>query len=167
MFRQKKLDFPGHFNYICLCQTHSPFMLRKKTDFASLLKAAAESSYAAYAPYSNYKVGAAALCADDSVSTGCNVENASYGLSICAERVAVVSAVAEGKGSFDALAIVVQSGSGTAETEQMPSPCGACRQFLSEFCGPEFPVVTAISSDLGAYTQTTLGHLLPDPFSID
>ena len=108
----------------------------------------------AHAPYSNYKVGAALLCADGTVFKGCNVENASYGLSNCAERTAIFSAIAAGKREFTALAIV-------ASQEPTPFPCGACRQVLSEFCGPDFPIFIAMGN---SYEATTLGELLPHSF---
>jgi len=91
-----------------------------------LLKKAAEVREKAYAPYSDFKVGAAVLTADGSVFTGCNVENASYGLTICAERAAIFAAVAAGHKDITALAIV-------ADADKPVSPCGACRQVLAEF----------------------------------
>ena len=98
-----------------------------------LLKEAAEAASQAYCPYSEYRVGAALLTTDDTIFRGCNVENASYGLTNCAERTALFSAVAKGHRSFSALA-VVSSG------DDFPYPCGACRQVLAEFCSPEMPV---------------------------
>ncbi|HHY59602.1 MAG TPA: cytidine deaminase, partial [Clostridia bacterium] len=89
--------------------------------YEDLLAAAQEASRRAYAPYSRFPVGAALLTADGQVFTGCNVENASYGLTICAERVAVAKAVSEGYKDFQALAV-------WAATEEPVSPCGACRQ---------------------------------------
>lgn len=92
----------------------------------ALLKAAYEAAASSYAPYSNFHVGAALLAEDGKVYTGCNVENASYGLSICAERVALGKAVSEGARAFKAIAIVAK--------EMAPCvPCGACRQVLNEF----------------------------------
>jgi len=108
----------------------------------------------AHAPYSNYRVGAVLICTDGTVFKGCNVENAAYGESICAERTAVVSAVAAGKTEFKALAIV-------ASQAPAPFPCGACRQVLSEFCGPNFPIFIATGN---SYEATTLGELLPHSF---
>lgn len=108
----------------------------------------------AYAPYSNYKVGAILLCSDGTVFKGCNVENASYGLTNCAERTALFAAVAAGKTEFTALAIA-------ASGDPVPYPCGACRQVLSEFCEADFPIYVATA---GGYETTTLGKLLPHAF---
>jgi cytidine deaminase len=109
----------------------------------------------AYAPYSNYKVGAALVCDDGTVFKGCNIENASYGLTNCAERSAIFSAITAGKREFKAIAIA-------AAGEPAPFPCGACRQVLAEFCNSDFPVYVASSAD--DYETTTLGELLPHSF---
>jgi len=121
-----------------------------------LLSTATRALNNAHAPYSNYRVGAALLCSDGSVFMGCNVENASYGLSNCAERTAIFSAIAVGKRDFTALAIA-------ASGEPAPFPCGACRQVLAEFCGPDFPVYVKRAS---GYTTTTIGELLPHAFNL-
>ena len=126
---------------------------------AELLTAADQARLHAHAPYSNYQVGCALLTAEGSVVTGCNVENASYGLTICAERVAIGSAVAAGKTRFSAIAIV--AGDGPA-----PFPCGACRQVLSEFGSAGLPIHIASSGRLEEYETTTLGALLPHAFSL-
>ena len=107
----------------------------------------------AYAPYSRYKVGAALLGKSGTVYTGCNVENASYGHTVCAERTAVLKAVSEGETEFEALALVTKNGG---------SPCGACRQVLSEFA-PKLTVYIADKN--GDYRTTTLSKLLPDSFT--
>jgi cytidine deaminase len=107
----------------------------------------------AYAPYSQFRVGAALLCEDGSIVTGCNVENRSYGLGICAERSAVVAAVTQGKRRFTALAIA------TPDSVEPVGPCGACRQVLSEFMAPQAPVRFAGSGE--KQVNTTIGELLP------
>ncbi len=106
----------------------------------------------AHCPYSHYQVGAALLGKDGQVFSGCNVENASYGLTICAERNAATTAVGAGVRKFSALAVVTKDGA---------SMCGACRQFLVEF-GKELKVYLA--SESGAYRTTTLEELLPGSF---
>ena len=128
-------------------------------DALALLTAAAAAAKKAHSPYSKFHVGSALLTSDGHVFTGCNVENASYGLTICAERNAVFAAVAAGKKKFKAVAIV-------ASGKQMPYPCGACRQVLAEFCGPDTKVYIAPIRDLKRYEQTTLGKLLPKTFSL-
>jgi len=107
----------------------------------------------AYAPYSGYKVGAALLARSGRVYTGCNVENAVYPLSTCAERVAVVKAVSEGEREFVTLAVSTRNGG---------APCGACRQTLREF-GDD--IVVLIADATGAYRETTVAELLPGGFS--
>jgi cytidine deaminase len=121
---------------------------------SALLDAARAARANSYAPYSEFTVGAAVETSDGSIVTGCNVENASLGLSICAERVALTRAVAEGHKRFRALAIVGPEGVDTA-------PCGACRQFAAEFA-PEM-AVTFTSRD--GLVQATLSQLLPRAFT--
>jgi cytidine deaminase len=99
-----------------------------------LLQQAAVAREAAYSPYSGYNVGAALLCEDGTVYTGCNVENISYGGTICAERTAVVKAVSEGRKQFSKIAISVSG-------DEPGIPCGICLQFLSEFVGPDFMII--------------------------
>ncbi len=124
----------------------------------SLASAAIEAAQRAYAPYSKFKVGAALLAEDGRVFTGCNVENASYGLTNCAERTAVFKAVSEGATRFAAIAIAGGVG-------DVAMPCGACRQVLAEFCPPEAPV-RCVSLD-GAITKDfTVGELLPGAFAM-
>ena len=121
-------------------------------DWRGLLDAAIEARRHAYAPYSHFPVGAALRTASGRIYAGCNVENASYGLTVCAERVAIWKAVSEGATEFVALAVVTESGS---------SPCGACRQVLSEFSA-DLPILIA---DTGGHVfMTSLGVLLPNPF---
>lgn len=107
----------------------------------------------AYAPYSNYLVGAAVLAEDGSVTVGCNVENAAYPATICAERVALTAAVASGKRKFTAIAVATLDGG---------SPCGICRQVMAEL-GPEMDVY--IADQDGDFRTTTVRQLLPDSFS--
>lgn len=94
----------------------------------------------AYAPYSGFQVGAALQCTDGSIFTGCNVENASYSMTICAERSAIVQAIAAGKQSFRSIAIVGGKTEEAAKTTPCP-PCGACLQVLAEFCDGDFPIL--------------------------
>ena len=121
-----------------------------------LIREARKAMERAYAPYSNYNVGVVLLCTDGTVFKGCNIENASYGLTNCAERTALFSAIAAGKKEFEAMAIV-------ASGRPAPFPCGACRQVLSEFCGPDFLVHVAVSSE--DHETLSLGELLPHGFS--
>jgi len=117
-----------------------------------LLVAARQARQKAYAPYSNFNVGAALRTRSGLVFSGCNVENASYGLTICAERVAVTKAISEGERDFEAIAIVSQGG---------VAPCGACRQVLAEF-NPQLRVLLA---DLeGNNRELGLSDLLPEAF---
>ncbi len=122
-----------------------------------LVKAARAAAAHAHCPYSQYPVGAALLTADGQVYTGCNVENVSYGLSICAERTALFKAVSAGCRDFAALAVA-------GGDKQPAAPCGACRQVLAEFCSPGTPVVVARLKGGKAIT-TTLGALLPMGFA--
>ncbi len=103
-------------------------------DKDELLKQAEEAANHAYAPYSRFRVGAALLCEDGSVITGCNVENRSFGLTICAERNAVAKALSLGKSAFSAIAV------SCPDSDVPVPPCGACRQVLSEFVSGTFPV---------------------------
>jgi len=119
-----------------------------------LVAAASAIRDRAYAPYSHFQVGAALLIANNHVITGCNVENASFGLSVCAERNAVAAAVAGGASSILAMAVVTDS-------SPPASPCGACRQVLSEF--GDFPLILANTSN--ERRITSVGELLPEVFS--
>ncbi|MBI4744010.1 MAG: cytidine deaminase [Actinobacteria bacterium] len=110
----------------------------------------------AYAPYSNFKVGASLVCAGGRIFTGCNVENASYGLTICAEQVAVGKAVSEGCCGFETLVIV-------SDGEDLCTPCGGCRQFLYEF-NPDMLVVSVSSK--GEEKSWILKDLLPEAFGL-
>jgi cytidine deaminase len=115
-----------------------------------LIQSAIAARQQAYAPYSNFQVGAALLAKDGRVFTGCNVENLSYGLTICAERNAVFAAVAAGAREFACIAIV-------ADTREPISPCGACRQVMAEF--GDFKVVSATLD--GNVFESTIAALLP------
>ena len=124
-------------------------------ELVGMARAAAKE---AYCPYSHYPVGAAVLAEDGTVFTGCNVENASYGLCNCAERTAVFKAVSEGRRAFSAIAIA-------GGTKSPASPCGACRQVLSEFCRPETVVLITTLRGRKIF-RTTLGELLPLSFAL-
>jgi cytidine deaminase len=120
-----------------------------------LARFAREARKRAHAPYSKFKVGAALRTADGQIVTGCNIENASYGLTLCAERVAVFKAVSEGLVRFDAIAVVADSPHPTA-------PCGPCRQILWEFCGD---IAVHLEDTKGGHAQTyRMSELLPLPF---
>jgi cytidine deaminase len=119
-----------------------------------LVRVASLARQRAHAPYSKYKVGAAIRTKRNKVHSGANVENASYGLTVCAERTAAFAAVNAGDTAFDAIAIVI-------DDERLPTPCGACRQVLAEF-SPDMRVILGTSG--GKRKVATLRELLPDPF---
>lgn len=129
-----------------------------------LIEKAMEMRRFSYAPYSHYLVGAALLTGDDKVFTGCNIENASYGATNCAERTAFFKAVSEGMKEFKAIAIV--GGPEKTESENVFSdyayPCGVCRQVMQEFCKDDFLIIVAKS--LKDYKKYTLKELLPFGF---
>lgn len=122
------------------------------TSTQTLIDRALAAREKAYAPYSKYKVGAALLTADGEIYEGCNVENAAYGLCMCAERTAVFKAVSDGVREFSAIAVATENGG---------SPCGSCRQVLREFA-PDLTVI--ITDTAGNFRETTLSQLLPDSF---
>jgi cytidine deaminase len=130
-------------------------MMEKRIDVdrEALIRKALAAREQAYAPYSGYCVGAALLGESGRVYAGCNVENAVYPLSICAERVAVFRAVCEGERTFQAVAVATEDGG---------APCGSCRQVLREF-GEE--ILVLIADRDGDWRETTVGQLLPDSFS--
>lgn len=126
-----------------------------------LVKKALEAREKAYSPYSNFCVGAALLCSDGEMFTGVNVENGSYGATICAERSAFCSALSAGKRDFSAIAIVgAERG---IEPDKVCPPCGICRQFISEFVGRDFLILLY---DGQAVTEKNLGELLPEAFKL-
>lgn len=126
-----------------------------------LTKLALEAMRHAYVPYSGYQVGAALLCADGSVYQGCNIENASYTPTVCAERTAFFKAVYDGKREFTAIAVC--GGKNGVVTGAFP-PCGVCRQVMREFCDDDFVLYMVTSPD-GAYEAHTLSEVLPFSFS--
>ena len=125
-----------------------------------LCELAKEAMTHAYAPYSGYKVGAALLCADGTVYQGCNIENASYSPTNCAERTAFFKAIYDGQRDFSAIAIC--GGKNGVITGLFP-PCGVCRQVMREFCEEDFKVYMITAE---GYEERTLAQLLPDSFSL-
>ena len=126
-----------------------------------LIEQAIEARSFAYTPYSHFQVGAALLTKQGKVYKGCNIENAAYTPSNCAERTAIFKAVSEGEREFAAIAIV---GSMEGESNTLPTgPCGVCRQVMAEFCSLDMPVIIAKSP--ADYITMTLGELLPLSFS--
>lgn len=107
-------------------------------DNKELIRLAGEARKASYSPYSDYAVGAALLCADGTVYLGCNIENAAFSPTVCAERTAFFKAVSEGKRNFARIAIV---GGKVGEPDGFAPPCGVCRQVMSEFCGKDFEIL--------------------------
>ena len=124
----------------------------------ALIEMALSARESAYAPYSGFRVGAALLCADGTVVTGCNVESAAYAPTICAERTAFVKAVSEGKREFVTIAVV---GGKDDAPDAFCFPCGVCRQVMAEFCNENFRVLTTKNDETAA---RTLNELLPDRF---
>ena len=122
------------------------------TDYNNLYVKAVESAEKSYSPYSHFRVGSALLTTDGKIFTGCNIENSSYSLTLCAERTAIFKAVSEGISDFEAIAIY--------GTENPCIPCGACLQVMSEFCNPVFNIIL---SD-GVHT---LGEFLPNVFRLE
>jgi cytidine deaminase len=121
-----------------------------------LLAAALAARLNAFAPYSKFLVGAALEDIDGRIHTGCNVENATYGLTVCAERVAVFKAISEGVRKFRRVAVA-------ADTDQLTPPCGACRQILWEFCGD---VEILLVNPRGKTESYRLKELFPKPFDV-
>ena len=124
-----------------------------------LLVAAKEAMKMSYAPYSQFNVGAALLDSDGNIFTGCNVENASHGAAICAERTAITKAISEGAREFEAIAIV--GGPHGEVRKNTTPPCGICRQVLSELCPPDMPVILGKEEGFECYS---VEELLPVGF---
>lgn len=127
-------------------------------DEKKLIELAYHARESAYAPYSGFRVGAALLAKSGKIYLGCNIENAAYGPSNCAERTAFFKAVSEGERTFDAIGIV--GGKGEERGDQMCSPCGVCRQVMMEFCRPdEFRII--LEDGRGGFNTFLLEELLP------
>ena len=126
------------------------------SDYEHLIAEAGRARENAHAPYSNFRVGAALRSTSGRVFGGCNVENATYGLTVCAERVAIFKAISEGERGFDAIAVVT-------DTETLTPPCGACRQLLWEFCGD---VSVVLANMRGKQEVVRMRDLFPKPFDV-
>ena len=126
----------------------------------ALIEAAKQAAKHAYVPYSNFTVGAALLTADGTVYSGCNIENAAFSPTNCAERTAFFKAVSDGARDFCAIAII---GGTNGDFSDFCPPCGVCRQVMAEFCAPEFRVILGRSD--GAIREFTLSDLLPHGFT--
>jgi cytidine deaminase len=130
-------------------------MKNKKNDLAPLIDAARKARKDAHAPFSKFKVGAAVRAKSQTIYSGCNVENASYGLTLCAERIAIFKAISEGERSgFETIVVIT-------DTKKLTPPCGACRQIIWEFCGD----IEVVLANLKGETQSfQMRELLPHPF---
>ena len=126
-----------------------------------LVELAKQDRERAYVPYSGFAVGAALLCKDGTLYQGCNIENAAYGPTMCAERTAFFKAVYDGQRDFEAIAVA--GGRAGEEVSGLFPPCGVCRQVMREFCGLDFKIYMA--KENGEYVAQTLGELLPYSFS--
>ncbi len=129
--------------------------------YAELIERAKKAMQNSYAPYSHFNVGAALLTTDGRIYTGCNIENASYTPTVCAERTAFFKAISEGERSFAAIAI---AGGKEGVVGTPAAPCGVCRQVMAEFCKKDFVVCIA---DFDGFAKYTLGELLPMSFTAD
>lgn len=128
---------------------------------AELIKLALEARQKSYSPYSGFAVGAALLCKNGKVYTGCNIENSGYSATNCAERTAVFKAVSEGETDFEKIAVVGGNAQDIVPEKYCP-PCGICRQVLREFCSSDFEIIIARTTE--DYKVMTLGELLPESF---
>ena len=135
-------------------------------NYDDLISKAIEMTERSYVPYSHFHVGAALLDKNGKIWTGCNIENAAYGPSNCAERTAVFKAVSEGARDFEAIAVVggPEDETGNVQIQDFCPPCGVCRQVLSEFCSRDFKIILA--NGKGEQKVFTLGQLLPESFSL-
>lgn len=131
-----------------------------KEKYSELILLAKSARGRSYSPYSHFAVGAALLSDDGTLYTGTNVENSSYSATLCAERVAIFHAVAEGKRDFSAIAVV--GGDAAGESHEECRPCAVCLQVMSEFCDGDFEIVT--EDGKGGFRVYTLSELLPNPF---
>ena len=131
-----------------------------KKVFDNLVNSAVLAREKSYCPYSRFAVGAALLCEDGEIFTGANIESSSYTPTVCAERVAFSTAIHAGKKSFSAIAVV--GGKDSEDICAYTPPCGVCRQFMAEFCSPDFPVIL---SNGKSSKVLTLGELLPESFT--
>jgi cytidine deaminase len=125
-------------------------------DREALIAAGRATREHARAPFSHFKVGAAVLAQSGRVFGGCNIENASYGLTLCAERVAIFKAISEGERAFEAVAVVT-------DTDTLTPPCGACRQIIWEFCGDAEVILANLAGQVEVYRMSAL---LPKPFDV-
>jgi cytidine deaminase len=142
---------------ICIFPSRSPIISVHNPSMSNddqLISAASAAREHAHAPFSKFRVGAAVLAKSGRIFSGCNIENASYGLTLCAERVAIFKALSEGEREFEAIAVVT-------DTDVLTPPCGACRQIIWEFCG-DVPVILANLH--GKMERERSLNLLPRPF---
>ncbi|MGH9681454.1 MAG: cytidine deaminase [Candidatus Acidiferrales bacterium] len=123
-------------------------------EYDSLIAIARTAREHAHAPHSNFRVGAAVRAKSGRIFSGCNVENSTYGLTLCAERVAIFKAISEGERGFDSIAVV-------ADTDELTPPCGACRQIIWEFCGDAEVVLANLKGEIERYRMSAL---FPKPF---
>ena len=128
---------------------------------SELISLALEARKMSYSPYSGFSVGAALLCADGTVYTGCNIENSAFSPTNCAERTAFFKAVSEGKRDFLKIAVVGGNSKENVPENYCP-PCGVCRQVMKEFCSEDFEIIIAKNTD--EYKVMTLADLLPESF---
>ena len=142
-----------------MTETTSSETLLSEAVTDDLVAAAREAQASAYAPYSNFTVGAAVLLSDGTVYRGCNIENASFGLTVCAERVAIFHAVAAGRMDIAAIAV-------STSAPKLCKPCGACRQVIAEFSRADNPIVIISTTQSGLSATETISDLLPDNFTL-